>query len=73
MCILPAMPSDSSRLNSIAINKMSVFETKGIQPYSTPSCRVTDVRLDHNFLESGDFGDGGYPGSDLEPGDEFDF
>jgi hypothetical protein len=41
--------------------------------YLAPFCRVIDVQLDMNFLESGDFGDGGYPGSDLEPGDEFDF
>ena len=52
---------------------MSVSETMGIRPYCTPSCRVVDVCIDGNFLASGDFGDGGYPGSDLEPGDEFDF
>ena len=31
------------------------------------------MQSDHNFLVSGDFGPGGYPGSDLEPGDEYDF
>ena len=52
---------------------MSVFVSAGKQPYVIPSCRMIDVRVDHNFLTSGDFGQGGYPGQDLEPGDEFDF
>ena len=73
MCIRRVTHSGSSRLNSIAINEMLVFETKDMQHYLTPTCRVVDVRIDRNFLASGDFGDGGYPGSDLEPGDEFDF
>ena len=73
MCIRLSVPSGSSRLNSIAIKMMSVSETMGIRPYCTPTCRIVDVRIDGNFLASGDFGDGGYPGSDMEPGDEFDF
>lgn len=73
MCMQPEMRSVSSRLNSIANNEMRVFETKGVQPYSAPFCRIVDLRVDRNFLESGDFGQGGYPGDDLEPGDEYDF
>ena len=41
--------------------------------YKTPECREVLLRVDQNFLTSGDFGQGGYPGQDLEPGDEFDF
>ena len=41
--------------------------------YKTPECREVLLRVDHHFLASGDFGQGGYPGQDLEPGDEFDF
>ena len=41
--------------------------------YKTPECRVLPVYVDRNFLASSDFGGDGYPGSDLEPGDEFDF
>jgi hypothetical protein len=41
--------------------------------YQTPECREVLLRVDHNFLTSADFGQGGYPGQDLEPGDEFDF
>ncbi len=44
-----------------------------IMTYYSPTCRVLDVDIDLNFLASGDYGDGGYPGSDLEPGDEYDF
>ena len=44
-----------------------------LNPYSSPQCRVVRVDVDLNFLASGDFGQGGYPGQDLEPGDEFDF
>lgn len=42
-------------------------------PYVRPLCRYVDLHVDQNFLASGDYGDGGYPGSDLEPGDEYDF
>ena len=42
-------------------------------PYTAPCSRVKDVQFEENFLASGDFGQGGYPGQDLEPGDEFDF
>ena len=52
---------------------MSISETRGVQPYCTPACRVVDLRIDQNCLASGDFGQGGYPGDDLEPGDEYDF
>lgn len=41
--------------------------------YQTPACRELVVDFDSNFLASDDFGQGGYPGQDLEPGDEFDF
>lgn len=41
--------------------------------YSAPFCRIVDLHVDRNFLESGDYGQGGYPGDDLEPGDEYDF
>lgn len=41
--------------------------------YKTPECREVLLHVDHSFLTSGDFGQGGYPGQDLEPGDEFDF
>ena len=41
--------------------------------YTAPQCRVRNLELDKNFLASGDFGQGGYPGDDLEPGDEYDF
>lgn len=52
---------------------MSVTESMGVKPYLAPLCRVADVCVDRNFLASGDFGQGGYPGDDLEPGDEYDF
>jgi hypothetical protein len=41
--------------------------------YKTPECREVLLHVDHHFLASGDLGQGGYPGQDLEPGDEFDF
>lgn len=41
--------------------------------YVSPASREVPVLVDLNFLASGDFGQGGYPGQDLEPGDEFDF
>jgi hypothetical protein len=41
--------------------------------YKTPECREVILHVDRSFLASGDFGQGGYPGQDLEPGDEFDF
>lgn len=44
-----------------------------IRSYSAPLCRELTVRIDRNFLASGDFGPGGYPGDDLDPGDEFNF
>ncbi len=40
--------------------------------YTAPSCRVGEVGYEQSFLLSGGFGDGGYPGKDLEPGDEWD-
>lgn len=46
---------------------------KRLNLYSAPVCRVLDVDTDRNFLASGDFGDGGYPGKDLDLGDEYDF
>ena len=53
--------------------EMSVSGFTGIRPYSSPLCRVVDFRVENSFLASGDFGQGGYPGDDLEPGDEYDF
>ena len=41
-------------------------------PYLAPLCRVRELCMEDNFLASGDFGQGGYPGQDLDPGDEFD-
>lgn len=41
--------------------------------YVSPSCRIIGLQEEGNFLASGDYADGGYPGSDLEPGDEYDF
>lgn len=41
--------------------------------YIAPVSREVPVLVDLNFLASGDFGQGGYPGQDLEPGEEFDF
>ena len=55
------------------IKAMSVSEQTGLKPYSSPLCRVVDFRVENSFLASGDFGQGGYPGDDLEPGDEYDF
>ena len=52
---------------------MSAKQFVGSAPYSSPSCRMIDIHLDQNFLASSDFSGDGYPGSDLEPGDEFDF
>ena len=49
------------------VNKQSI-----LAPYTAPSCRVGEVGYEQSFLLSGDFGDGGYPGKDLEPGDEWD-
>ena len=46
---------------------------RALRPYVVPSCRVVDISIDESFLASGDFGQGGYPGDDLEPGDEYDF
>lgn len=43
------------------------------RPYSTPQCRIVSCQMDENFLASGDFGGNGYPGDDLDPGDEFNF
>ena len=40
--------------------------------YTAPSCRTGEVVYDRSFLASGDFGEGGYPGKDLEPGDEWE-
>ena len=45
---------------------------KKLNLYCTPACRVLDVDVDLNFLASGDFGQGGYPGQDLDPGEEYD-
>lgn len=50
---------------------MDMINNKNL--YCSPTSRVLDVDVDLNFLASGDFGQGGYPGKDLEPGDEFDF
>ena len=44
-----------------------------LMPYTAPVCRVADVVFDRNFLASSDFGGNGYPGDDLEPGDEYEF
>lgn len=44
-----------------------------IRPYPAPSCRVQELRTETRFLASGDFGNGGYPGDDLDPGDEYNF
>lgn len=52
---------------------MATIQFAGNRPYLSPSCRMIDIRMDQNFLASSDFGGDGYPGSDLEPGDEFDF
>ena len=49
------------------------MDTNFLLPYVSPLCRYVDLCMDQNFLASGDFGEGGYPGSDLEPGDEYDF
>ncbi len=43
------------------------------RPYTTPSCRVRGVQFENNFLASDDFGEGGYPGSDLGDGGEYEF
>ena len=51
---------------------MNKTQSTLFQPYTAPQCRVKDVQYEDNFLASGDFGQGGYPGQDLEPGDEFD-
>lgn len=41
--------------------------------YVSPASREVPILTDRNFLDSGDFGDGGYPGKDLDLGDEYDF
>ena len=46
---------------------------ESIRPYIAPVSRVVAYQSEDNFLASGDFGGNGNPGSDLEPGDEFDF
>ena len=43
------------------------------RPYTAPSCRVRGVQFENNFLVSGDYGNGGYPGSDLGDGGEYEF
>ena len=43
-----------------------------LAPYTAPSCRTGEVVYDRSFLASGDFGEGGYPGSDLQPGEEWE-
>lgn len=40
--------------------------------YTAPSCRVGAVCHEQSFLRSGDYGEGGYPGDDLQPGDEWE-
>ena len=49
------------------------MEERVLSFYVSPSCRFVDLRIDENFLASGDFGQGGYPGDDLDPGDEYNF
>ena len=43
------------------------------RPYTAPTCRVREPEFEKNFLASDGFGPGGYPGDDLDPGDEFNF
>ena len=52
---------------------MKLLKLNRAEPYLTPACRIVDLHVDLNFLASGDFGLGGNPGDDLEPGDEYDF
>ena len=54
------------------MNQMIKQQITSAYPYSAPLSREMNVDIDLNFLASGDFGQGGYPGQDLEPGDEFD-
>ncbi len=42
-------------------------------PYTAPLCRVKGILYEDNFLASDDFGEGGYPGSDLGDGGEYEF
>jgi hypothetical protein len=51
---------------------MKVNKQNSLAPYTAPSCRTGEVVYDRSFLASGDFGEGGYPGKDLEPGDEWE-
>lgn len=44
-----------------------------LTPYTAPLCRVRGLLYEDNFLASGDFGEDGYPGSDLGNGGEYDF
>lgn len=43
------------------------------RPYAAPACRVWALVQEHDFLASDGFGPGGYPGDDLDPGDEFNW
>ncbi len=54
------------------LTKMRKEISNVLLSYTAPSCRVGEVGYEQSFLLSGDFGDGGYPGKDLEPGDEWD-
>lgn len=41
--------------------------------YTTPTCRVKEIGYELNFLATGDFGNDGNAGKDLEGGDEYNF
>lgn len=44
-----------------------------LSSYTAPLCRVKGILYEDNFLASDDFGEGGYPGSDLGDGGEYEF
>ena len=50
-----------------------MMKNDSIRPYLAPACRVVAYQSAENFLASGDFGGNGYPGDDLDPGDEYNF
>ena len=48
-----------------------MVKNDSFRPYQAPACQVVAYAFDENFLASGDFGGNGYPGDDLDEGDEY--
>ena len=51
---------------------MKVKQRSTPTPYAAPTCRVGEVCQEQCFLQSDRYGEGGYPGDDLQPGEEWE-